>query len=374
MKNKIRICIFLLFFAPVPFTGQAQQKMIVNLAQLDGMDISPDNILNFQIQSFMPQPEPATIRGTIRYRNSDMAISYQFRYTIQPGLNSISARVATPRFTYSSQALRELFEQYRKLPEGIYEYCVSIELDLHNGEVEHELFNECMYHKSADVFLINLVDPEDNARIYEYNPALSWAVNYPFAAALSYRLRVAEIRKGQNATSAIARNNPVFDERNLAQMSLVYPLYAKPLQKNQPYAWTVSAYYKGILLGSAETWRFIIIEDSLLRGIPKDPSYVAIQMETGKYNLYAPGILKLKYNLKELMTDSLSLRLLDKKQKEVRLKDSILHAVHGDNRFILDFKKDQPLKHLQPYTLLITSQTGNVYRILFKYVNPEFLK
>jgi hypothetical protein len=137
----------------------------------------------------------------------------------------------------------------------------------------------------------------------------------------------------------------------------------------------VDAYYKGLLLGGAEPWKFTIIEDSLLSAIPRDPSFVDVRRENGSYSLYAPGILKLKYDLTELKTDSLSLQLLDKNDKEVGLKESSsLKAAYGDNRFILDFKENQPLKHLQPYTLLIKSQTGNTYRIFFKYANPELLK
>jgi len=374
MKHKIGLAFLLLLAAFLPPKLYGQENILINLAPVDGLDLTPDNIFQYQIQSGLKRSSDALIKGTIRYRNSDMRISYQFSYTLQPGINIIDTRLISPRFTYSSAALKELFEQYKKLPEGIYEYCVSVQPDYHSTEIAHNTFSECLYHKSADVFLINLVDPEDKARIYDYHPMLTWTVNYPFAAALTYRIRVADIKKGQNVQAAIARNNPVYDERNLAQTGITYPLYAKPLEKNQPYAWTVDAYYKGILLGSAAPWQFTIIEDSLLSGIPKDPSFVDISRETGKYSLYAPGVLKLKYDLQELKTDSLTLRLLNKRQEPVPLKDSVLHAVYGDNRFIIDFKEHQPLKHLQPYTLLIQSQTGSVYRILFKYVNPELLK
>jgi hypothetical protein len=360
----------------VTVKGFSQGDIFVNMAMVDGINLTPDNILSFQVQSGLAKKSHSLIKGNIKFRNSDLRISYRFEYDLQPGLNIIPANAVHPQFEYSSQPLRELFEQYKKLPEGIYEYCVSVKPDYNlNESTPGPVYNECVYHKSQDVFLINLIDPDNNAKIYEYNPMLSWTVNYPFASELKYRIRVAEIKEGQNTTGAINRNNPVYDEKNLMQMSIVYPVYGKPLQKNQPYAWTVDAYYKGILLGGAEPWKFTIIEDSLLVVIPKDPSFVDIKREQSLYDLYAPGILKLKYELDDLKTDSLSLQLLDKNDKTVKLKEaSILKAVYGDNRFILDFKEHQPLKHLQPYTLIITSQTGKVYHILFKYANPELLK
>jgi len=353
----------------------AQQSLFVNLAALDGIDISPDNLFNYQVQSGMSRKTHALITGTLQYRRSDMRLSYRFEYDLEPGINIIPVAAIHPQYTWSSGAFRELFQQYKKLPQGIYEYCVSVQPDYKSTEANPgPVVNECVYHKSEDIFLINLVDPENDAKIYEYHPMLSWTVNFPFASGLTYRLRVAEIRNGQNNAAAISRNNPVYEERNLAQLSQVYPVYAKALEKFKPYAWTVDAYYKGILLGGAEPWRFTIIEDSLLSAIPLDPSYVDIKQERGSYNLYAPGVLKLKYILEETDRDVLSLRLMDKNQKEIKLREtSSLPAVHGDNRFTLDFKSNQPLKHLQVYTLELSSQNGAVYRVLFKYINPELI-
>lgn len=351
-----------------------QATVFVNMAPVDGLDITPDNILNFQVQSGLSHSSNALIKGTLVYRKTNLRLSYSFQYNLQPGPNIIPKDAIHPQYAYSSTALRELFEVHKKLPQGIYEYCVSVSPDYQSVEGTKEVFNECVYHKSEDIFLINLVDPADDAKLYENYPMLSWTVNYPFGAELTYRLRVAEVKEGQNNIAAISRNNPVYDEKNLLQQSQVYPVYARPLEKFKPYAWTVDAYYKGILLGGAAPWRFTIIEDSLLTGVPKDPSFVDIKRESGAYQLYAPGLLKLKYVLSELRSDSLSLQLTDKNEKNITLKTSQLKALYGDNRFILDFKEEQPLKHLQPYTLLIRSQTGAEYRILFKYVNPELIR
>lgn len=355
--------------------GKAQNSLFVNMAFLDGIAITPDNLLNYQVQSNMPKASHALVTGTIRYRNSQMRLSYRFEYNLQPGLNNMAATGIRPAISYSEPALKELFEQYKLLPQGIYEYCVTIQPNYSSGESTQETYDECVYHKSEDIFLINLIDPENDAKIYEHNPMLSWTVNYPFASELKYRLRVAEVKQGQNNTIAINRNNPVYDERNLMQMSQVYPVYAKPLELNQPYAWTVDAYYKGILLGGAEAWKFTIVEDSLLTGIPRNPSYVDISKEAGFYTMYAPGILKLKYELKDRKADSLQLQLLDDAGNEVKLKGTtVLAAKYGDNRFVINFYEQQPLKHLRQYTLILTSESKRNYKISFKYVNPELIR
>jgi hypothetical protein len=372
--KRITVLITTMILLLFSVAAHAQSGLFVNMAFLDGIAVTPDNLLNFQVQSNMDKTTHALISGSIRYRNSPMRITYKFEYNLQPGMNNLSTAGVKPTMQYSDPALRELFEQYKTLPQGIYEYCVEITPNFSSGESTSEQYNECVYHKSEDIFLINLIDPEDDAKLYEYNPMLSWTVNYPFASELKYRLRVAEIKEGQNTTIAINRNNPVYDEKNLMQMSQVYPVYAKPLQLNQPYAWTVDAYYKGILMGGAEAWKFTIVEDSLLVAVPRNPSYVDINKEAGFYTMYAPGILKLKYELKDRKTDSLQLTLSDNDGEPVKLQEPMLLAQYGDNRFVIDFHETQPLKHRKSYTLRITSQNGTVRKLAFTYVNPELIK
>ena len=221
--------------------------------------------------------------------------------------------------------------------------------------------------------MINLVDPENNAKIYEHYPVFSWIVNYPFASQLTYRIRVSEIKEGQNTVGAITRNNPVYQESNLPQTTTTYPVYGTPLKTFQPYSWTIDAFYKGILLGGAEPWKFTIIEDSELAAIPRNPPYIDIRRERGTTTNYAIGVLKMKYELEDLRTDSLSLSLTDKNGKPVKLQTNSLKAIYGDNRFDLDLKEGATLKHMQPYFLELRSTSGTSYKILFKYVNPDFL-
>jgi hypothetical protein len=218
----------------------------------------------------------------LQYRNNpDLRIEYSFRSRLQPGVNVPEWKSVRPEFRYSSSALRDLFEVYKKLPQGIYEYCVSVQAGDHASEAPPgEVYSQCLYQKSDDLFLITLVEPEDEARIYEYYPMLSWIVNYPFASGLTYRIRVAELKDGQNAIAAVTRNNPVYQERNLMQTSMIYPVSARPLRKFQTYAWTVDAYYKEILLGGADPWRFTIVEDSIFTSNGIDVSHIDISLST----------------------------------------------------------------------------------------------
>lgn len=353
----------------------AQGQVSVIMAPVDGIDLTPDNLLSFQILSQLDRPSRALIKGSLRYRNSPLSFAFQFEHTLQPGLNLLADKGLRPSIIYSSPALRELFEYHKKLPEGLYEYCVSVRPDYVSPEGDAHVYDECTYHRSDDVFLIELLDPENDAKLYEYYPMLSWTVNYPFAHELSYRLRVAEVKEGQNNITALTRNNLMLDEKNLAQTGTLYPTYAKPLEKFKPYAWTVDAYYKGILIGGAAPWRFTIIEDSLIAPRMVDPSYIDIAKEGGKYGLYAPGLIKLKYKLEDLTSDTLRMTLYDDAGKTLPLRDNTWNARYGDNRYVIDFKEEErPLKHAQYYMLVIESLTGRTFKISFQYSNPDLTK
>ncbi|MBS1529408.1 MAG: hypothetical protein JSU01_03795, partial [Bacteroidetes bacterium] len=277
---------------------------------------------------------------------------------------------------FSSSALQELFLDYKKLPEGTYEYCVTVTpTNKLNGEaLTGASDDQCLYHKSEDLFLINLADPENNAKIHEYNPVLAWIVNYPFASALTYRVRVAEIKQGQNPQNAVTRNNPVYDESGVVGNTITYPAYAKPLQVNQPYAWTVDAYFRGILLGGAEFWKFTIVEDSLLKGVSKEQSYVDVNLEKNQSALYAVGQLKLKYTEKDYSVDTLHLSLTNSTGERIKLRDSTWAVIRGDNRMVLQFDGVVNLKHRKDYRLFVQTSSGTAYKINFKYVNPLFIQ
>ncbi len=243
-----------------------------------------------------------------------------------------------------------------------------------NGElIPGAEVSECLYGKSEDLFLINLVDPEDGAKLHEHYPVFSWIANYPFASQLTYRIRVAEIKAGQNMVNAVVRNNPVYTESNLPQTTTTYPLYGTPLKTFQPYAWTVDAYYKGILLGGAEPWKFTIVEDSELVGIPRESPFVDIRKEQNTAAYYAVGKVKLKYVLEENQEDVLNITLKNAHGETVRIGQQQIKVRLGDNRIEIELASQGNMKHLARYTLEITDRRGQHYQLLMRYVNPDYL-
>jgi hypothetical protein len=368
------LCLLLLTLLSVGYANAQNSGMLINLSMLDGIALSPENIFAYSVQSTASSSTEAMVKGTVRYRQSGLSFSYSFHTTLRPGINRFEASSVRPDWNFSTAALRELFMDYRVMPEGTYEYCVSVNPVGTNGEaVPGNEVSECIYNKAEDLFLINLVDPENNAKLYEHYPVFSWVVNYPFASQLTYRIRVAEIKEGQNTVNAITRNNPVYTESNLPQTTTTYPAYSTPLKTFQDYAWTVDAYYKGILLGGAEPWKFTIIEDSLLVGVPKETYYVDIRQEQQGVPLYVLGKLKIKYVVQDVPQEKLTVTVVNKDGKVVSKVAKEQLAKFGDNRLDFDLS-DIGLKHGGKYQVELSSSTGKNYTMPIIYVNPDFIK
>lgn len=363
---------FLAFAALLPQIATGQQNIVINMAPIDGLPLTPDNIFNYQVHA--TGSGTAQVTGTIRYRNSSLSLSYSFQCNLSSGLNMLSTDLVHPHWQFSSSALQELFFTYKILPEGTYEYCVTVIPGTNPKEHPGGLFDECLYHRSNDIFLINLIDPVDKEKLKEYNPMLTWIANYSFSTELTYRIRVAEIKQGQNPVNAVMRNQPVYDENNLVQNIIVYPVYAKPLVANQPYAWTVDAFYKGILLGGSETWQFIIPDDTLPPPKKTSRSYIDIKRETSLNKLIALGTLKLKYVLDDAGKDELNLEVVNDEGKKIALTPAKLNAIYGDNRYIINLADSSNLKHQEHYSLKITTKTKHSYNLSFQYFNPDLMR
>jgi hypothetical protein len=346
----------------------------LDLSAVDGIELSPFNIFNYRIDNRSQQSQQVTVTGRIQFRRSQLGFSYQFNVLLQPGINNMSEKDHHPRWTFSDNALRELFQKYSKLPQGTYEYCVSVQQNAGGESNAAAQPDACVYNTVNDIFLINLVSPENDAKLHEQNPMLSWTVNYHFAQELNYRLRVVELKKGQTPATAITRNNPVYQDNHVMTTGTIYPVTARPLEKWQPYAWTVDAYYKGILLGGAEAWKFTIVDDSLLKGGPAETFYVDIRQEHNNASYYAVGRLKLKYVLDERPEDPLKIVLRNAKGKIVRLQQQGLQAILGDNRFEIDLEQQADLKHKMHYTLELTNSAGTLYTLPFIYINPALAR
>lgn len=375
---RILIWVLLMCLIREPVSAQGQGGVTVDMSLIDGLELSPGNIFSYRLQQHGTETKSYLVKGTVVYRKQALSFSYSYRITLQPGSTQVSRDlVGSASWTFSSPALRELFETYNKLPQGTYEYCVTLTpLNANADPIGEEPPSSCVYQTVDDLFLINLITPENDAKIYEFNPMLAWVVNYPFANDLTYRIRVAEQKQGQNVQNAITRNNAMYQESNVTSTGVVYPVTARPLQKWQPYVWTVDAYYKGILLGGAEVWKFTIIDDSVYDG-RIHMSYIDVSAEQGQICYNTSDEIKLMYNEQNFIAQNFIIQF-SKSDHGDNWKNLDNWKITSGENYITKSIETLNLKHNEKFFIRIIREQDSTLvsksSIKFKYLNPIYAK
>lgn len=351
---------------------KGQPPLIINFVNVESGH-TPD-ILNVQIINNGNQASFATISGKLKFKSHVGHIAFEYKMNINPGVNNLHDYKSQIKLKYATTAIKQLYEQHNLLPYDNYEYCITVNFQRQNSEMDTAgMVSDCYYFDIKELFLIDLLNPSDNEIIQEYYPALSWIVNSPLMQQLDYRLKLTPVKANQNAADAIQRNRLQLDQRQIKTTLLNYPMSAKPLEANQKYAWTVEAYYNNLLLGVAKPWLFEIKDTLDLDSVLQHQSYININSDVEKQTVFVSGFMKLKYELIPGIQDTLVLELYDDKNKLIKLRDQKGYiAVKGDNRYIIDFVNVQPLRHKKQYTLHINSKYIHNKKVHFTYLNPYY--
>ena len=364
MKNIITILILLLYGI-----NSRGANVTISMGVLTGMDITPANILDFDVISHYQVDKTFKIQGKLQYRNTQHMVYYSANVVLHPGVNRLSGQ--SIRLQYSSSDLERLLSSGSK-PLGAYEYCVTVTASQQVGEEQVAAITEdCVFGNNDDVFLIELNYPEDDAKIREFNPQLIWLVNSPLVGQLQYRVKVAELKPKQSKLSAIQRNNYVLDYQYNNVNALVYPVSGRPLKVAQPYVWTVDAYYRDILIGTAAPWQFTIVEDSLQEALPLTRAYYDFANSREPVVLNVGDTVKLKYNnLKNNMDLPVSIHLLKNGTEKEVYTDKMKLSVGWNYKDLL--LRTSKMRHGKTY-LLRFKIDGKQYDIPFKYNNVNRL-
>jgi hypothetical protein len=371
MKQKLKLFVFLLVGLSGQVNAQTNQLQII-MDEIESSQIDSKSIFNYHFLNLGEQIQNCSVVGEIRFRGNNSFIKYSYTSNINKGDNSFASLTVKPLFTYSDNNIKKLFEQYHTLPSGSFSYCIYIYQRASLEQNQNLIAEDCIYGNNINSLLINLVNPEDKAKLSEQYPMFNWIVNSNIQSELDYRLRVTDLKDGQNPQNAILRNRAILDEKGIKGFQLVYPINSPLLEKWQYYVWTVDAYYKNLLLGSAETWKFVLVDDSITDIVPKEVSYLELNIENGSNLQLIPGILKLKYIENKVRNNKLTIRILNENHK--LLGDlKVWDVVYNENFKEFDLTKNAIFKHRKVYFIQITDESGNSFTVKLKYFNPEFL-
>lgn len=353
-------------------TSLFAQSVTIQVVSVNPFQLKYDDLYDIEINNDGASYSNVNISGRLYFSASKVSISFTKTMPLPKGKTTLSRQNFTPQLTFSDNNLKTLYNA-NIFPNEDFEYCVELAEKATAESNRNILASDCIYDKADNGILLNLIDPDDNAKISDLNPALSWNMSSVLPN-IQYRLRLAELREKQTANQAVLRNPLLVDMSSIGATTQQYPFSAPALQYWTKYGWTVDAYLGNILMASAESWQFAIVDDSIVASIPKDIGYLDIRKDLLLKNLYAVGKLKISYKLDQLKQDNLKCILTDNEKSNIDLKQqAIVNVKYGDNFFEFDFKDKIKLKHLHQYRITVTNSEGQSYPVDFLYFNPDFL-
>lgn len=236
--------------------------------------------------------------------------------------------------------------------------------------------NECVDIIASDFISIIPLFPSSEDTIGLRNPFFSWNNLLTTELNISYNFKLVEVKDNQNPMIALRREVPLVSLKHLSNSYIDYPVDAQPLKDKSNYAWQVEINLDGETFAKSDAFGFIYVESKKYNKISRDISYIDILNLSENVQLYAIGILKLKYEAED--NDEFEVELFsinDSKRKKINVEKKSLDVIKGLNKFKYDLENQVYLKHNKKYLIqLKCKSTGNTYLLNFIYLNPNYIK
>lgn len=264
----------------------------------------------------------------------------------------------------ASQALSSTLHQFGRLTSGQYSYCYRF-INQANGRT---LGSHCQESTTINFQLPALVYPQNSQSINTPFPVLSWRPPMPlFGAALNYSLRLVALQEGQSRIDAIHSNLPLLEKYNLKTIALPYPPTTIPLQKDQQYAWQVTAYWQSVEIGKTEIWQFSLTEPINNKGQKPISFRLAKRKMGAAYYVFSDKEIPFGYDNYEAAT-LLNYKIYPKNKPNHLLANLPKIALKpGLNQLTLKVDNRLKLKHNESYILEIINKKGTSFFLGFKY-------
>ena len=250
-----------------------------------------DGLGIFQLQNITGQTLLGQVVITVKENISKTQVltvtSPQF--SLSPGITPFPASVyGGCRFGFTNTTLAAITSQTRNFPPGEYTYCFQF-----TGPNSHDVDESCFDANIEPLVPIDLIYPDDKAKICQKRPPLSWKPPVPFPAGMRFRLELTQKKRGSSVESLLM-NAPLVFMDNIPSTSVNYPSYAPDLMEDSTYCWQVVAYQEGVILSKSEIWEFTVQCQDPATPMSNDSYRELKSLVNGNY-YYAMGYLKFSY-------------------------------------------------------------------------------
>jgi hypothetical protein len=182
-------------------------------------------------------------------------------FSLPPGTKIFTAKnisqLSPVNTSFKNPRYEDIINAIGSAPSGTYDICIEV---YPSGVAAGMLASNCVNsHTVESTSQPLLLSPQDAGDVPEARPMLTWAMPTPLRAraAVTYSVRIVQLLGKQSPTAAMQANPAWMELNDLTTTTIQYPPGARPLVTGSTYAWKVSAFMRGALLGESEVWRFV---------------------------------------------------------------------------------------------------------------------
>ena len=312
---------------------------------------------------------------TSTYSNQQVMTAVTNTITLAPGTMQLNSSLFTPiQYNVISSDYNIDANPNSLLPVGDFDACFHF--FLHTLDNVTEVTEQCEEMYIESLAPPQLVYPYDQTSIDETNPLFTWLPPVPMNLFpnLRYQLNLVAINPLQSAADAMQQNIPVYQQDNLSESELFYPVAAPALEYNKQYAWQIVAKNNDAVVGTTEVWQISLKHFDKATGLKAgDLPYVKLkkELENG-YGIFF-GALKFEY-VNETSDSTWNIRVTDlsdlQKSQWVLNLDSI-PLKRGSNLVYSDVGKLDFFKDKHFYLLEVLNSRNETWHLHFQYRKPE---
>jgi hypothetical protein len=201
------------------------------------------------------------LRGTVTEQKDGLvATATSATFSLPPGTKVFTAKnisqLSPVNTNFRNSKYEDILQAIGSAPSGTYDICIEVHS---SGPDAAELANNCVNsHTVESTSQPLLLSPQDAADVEDARPMFTWAMPTPLRARanVTYSIRIVQLLGRQSATAAMQANPAWVELTNVTTTTIQYPPGARGLIAGNTYAWKVSAFMRGALLGESEVWRF----------------------------------------------------------------------------------------------------------------------
>jgi hypothetical protein len=201
------------------------------------------------------------LRGSVTEEKDGLiATATSSTFSLPPGTKVFTAKnisqLSPVNTSFKNPKYEDILNAIGSAPSGTYDICIEVHSSgLDAGILASNCVNS---HTVASTSQPLLLSPQDAADVEESRPMFTWAMPTPLGARASatYSIRIVQLLGKQSPAAAMQVNPAWVELNNVTTTTIQYPPGARPLIAGSLYAWKVSAFTRGALLGESEVWRF----------------------------------------------------------------------------------------------------------------------